>query len=64
VTDTVELGASQRGRGHLLFVLVVQTDKGVERHPIKGTLLVGKHHENDVVLSAPGVSRYHLEVRA
>jgi DNA-binding NtrC family response regulator len=64
VTETIEFGAGRRARGFLQFVLVVQTEKGVERHPIEGTLLVGKHPDNDVVLSAAGVSRYHLEFRA
>jgi DNA-binding NtrC family response regulator len=63
VTETVEFGAQRRARGFLQFVLVVHTEKGVERHPIEGTLLVGKHPDNDVVLNAQGVSRYHLEFR-
>ncbi|MEQ9497272.1 MAG: sigma 54-interacting transcriptional regulator [Deltaproteobacteria bacterium] len=63
MTETVELGASGR-RGPLSFVLVVPREAGPERIPIDGTLLVGKHGENDVVIDAQGVSRYHLEIRA
>ena len=63
MTETVELGASTR-RTALAFVLVVPRAAGPERVPVDGTLLVGKHPDNDVVLDAPGVSRYHLELRA
>ena len=63
VTETVELGASGK-RGPLRFLLVVPRDGGPERVAIDGTLLVGKHGENDVVIDATGVSRYHLEIRA
>jgi DNA-binding NtrC family response regulator len=64
VTETIEFGAAQRGRGFLPFVLVVESEGGPRRYPIEGTLLVGKHPENDVVIDAAGVSRYHLEFRA
>lgn len=62
MTETIELGATQRAR-QLSFVLVVHLEGAVQRHPIEGTLLVGKHPENDVVLEVPGISRYHLELR-
>jgi transcriptional regulator with PAS, ATPase and Fis domain len=61
MTETIELGATSRAR-RLSFVLVVHLD-AAERHPIEGTLLVGKHPENDLVLEVPGISRYHLELR-
>lgn len=63
MTETVEFGAVRR-RNPLRFVLVVPRDAGAERVPIDGTLLVGKHPDNDVVIQAQGVSRYHLELRA
>jgi DNA-binding NtrC family response regulator len=63
VTETVEFGSSGR-RTALAFVLVVPREAGPERVPVDGTLLVGKHPDNDVVIDAPGVSRYHLELRA
>lgn len=63
VTETVEFGAARR-RNPLRFVLVVSQDDGVRRIPVEGTLLVGKHGDNDVVIDQPGVSRYHLELRA
>ena len=62
MTETVEVGGS--GPPHRRFVLVVMRPDGAERVAIDGTLLVGKHPENDVVIDAPGVSRYHLELRA
>ena len=61
VTETVELHASRR---RLRFVLVAPSEDGVRRIPIEGTLLVGKHPSNDVVIESQGVSRYHLELRA
>jgi two-component system, NtrC family, response regulator GlrR len=64
VTETIEFGSTPRGRGFLPFVLVLEREDGPKRYPIEGTLLVGKHPENDVVIEAPGVSRYHLELRA
>jgi len=48
----------------LRFVLVVPREGGPERVPVDGTLLIGKHPDNDVVIDAQGVSRYHLELRA
>jgi DNA-binding NtrC family response regulator len=63
VTETVELGAGG-GRRPLSFLLVVPREEGHERVPIDGTLLVGKHPDNDVVIETTGVSRYHLEIRA
>lgn len=63
MTETIELGAT-RGRPRFTFVLVVRRGDAPTRHPIDGTLLVGKQPENDVVIDAPGVSRYHLELRA
>ncbi|MEL7371064.1 MAG: FHA domain-containing protein, partial [Myxococcota bacterium] len=60
-TETVEVSAS---RGRLSFALVAPGDGDVRRIPIEGTLLVGKHPSNDVVINAEGVSRYHLELRA
>jgi DNA-binding NtrC family response regulator len=53
-----------RRNGPLPFVLVVPREAGAERVPIEGTLLVGKHPSNDVVIEGTGVSRYHLELRA
>ncbi len=63
MTETVEFGGAGRGPG-LSFVLVVQKDDALLRFPIEGTLLVGKHPSNDVVLESSSVSRYHLEIRA
>jgi transcriptional regulator with PAS, ATPase and Fis domain len=62
VTETIEFGATSRSR-RLSFVLVIHKEGASQRHPIEGTLLVGKHPENDVVLDLPGISRYHLELR-
>jgi DNA-binding NtrC family response regulator len=64
VTETLDFGALPRRGGALAFVLVVRDPSGTRRHPIDGTVLVGKNPENDVVLEATGVSRYHLELRA
>ncbi len=63
MTETVEFGAVRR-RNPLKFVLLIPRDEGPERVAIDGTLLVGKHPDNDVVIRAQGVSRYHLELRA
>src|SRR5687767_1417027 len=63
VTETVEFG-SRKGRSPLMFVLVVPGSTGPARVPIEGTLLVGKHPSNDVVIETTGISRYHLEIRA
>lgn len=63
MTETLDFGALPRRGQALAFVLVVHGPDG-GRYPIDGTILVGKHPENDVVIDAPGVSRYHLEVRA
>ncbi len=63
VTETVEFGA-RKGRSPLTFVLVVPDADEPRRIPIDGTLLVGKHPSNDVVIETTGISRYHLEVRA
>ncbi len=63
MTETLDFGALPRRGPALAFVLVVHTAEG-GRHAIDGTILVGKHPENDVVIDAPGVSRYHLEIRA
>jgi two-component system response regulator GlrR len=48
----------------LAFVLVVPGPRGPERHPLQGTLALGKAGDNHVVVDAPGVSRYHVELRA
>ena len=61
VTETLEVRASP---GRLRFALVAPVTDGVRRIPIDGTLLVGKHPSNDVVIESQGVSRYHLELRA
>lgn len=61
MTETLEANPSRRW---LRFALVTPIGDGVRRFPIDGTLLVGKHPSNDVVIEAPGVSRYHLELRA
>src|SRR5215510_13010354 len=63
VTETVEFG-SRKGRSPLTFVLLVPGDGEPKRVPIEGTLLVGKHPSNDVVIGTTGISRYHLEIRA
>ncbi len=63
MTETLDFGALPRRGQALAFVLVVHGPDG-GRYPSDGTILVGKHPENDVVIDAPGVSRYHLEVRA
>ena len=54
----------ERDGAPLSFVLIVQKEAGPERHAIEGTVLLGKHPENDVVIDATGVSPYHLEVCA
>lgn len=38
-------------------------DKGKERTLDAGTVLVGSHENNDLVLSDPTISRYHLELQ-
>ena len=63
MTETLDFGALRRRGAALSFALVVRAPGG-GRHPIDGTILVGKHADNDVVIDATGVSRYHLEVRA
>lgn len=63
VTETIEFG-SKKGRSPLTFVLVVPGEEDTRRVPIEGTLLVGKHPSNDVVIETTGISRYHLELRA
>ncbi|MBK6690259.1 MAG: sigma 54-interacting transcriptional regulator [Deltaproteobacteria bacterium] len=63
MTETVELGGL-KGQGPLPFILLVPRATGPERVPIEGTLLVGKHPSNDVVIDDTGISRYHLEIRA
>lgn len=47
------------------FKLVVKSgpDKGLERSLDDGTLLVGKHANNDLVLTDDTISRYHLEIQ-
>ena len=61
VTETLEVSAA---RQRMRFTLVAPGAEGVRRIPIDGTLLVGKHPSNDVVVETQGVSRYHLELRA
>jgi DNA-binding NtrC family response regulator len=63
VTETIEFG-SRKGRSPLTFVLLVPGSPEPQRVPIEGTLLVGKHPSNDVVIDTTGISRYHLEIRA
>jgi DNA-binding NtrC family response regulator len=63
VTETIDFGASRKA-GPLSFVLLVHHPEGTKRYPIEGTLLLGKQPGSDVVIDAPGVSRYHLEIRA
>jgi len=46
----------ERDGAPLSFVLIVQKEAGPERHAIEGTVLLGKHPENDVVIDATGVS--------
>ena len=65
MTETMDFGAMRDRDGMpLSFVLIVQKPSGPERHVIEGTVLLGSHAENDVVIDATGVSRYHLEVCA
>lgn len=49
----------------LQFKLIVLSgpDKGLERALHGGTLLVGSHANNDLVLSDDTISRYHLEIQ-
>ena len=61
----MDFGAMRsREGGPLSFSLIVHRETGTERHRIEGTVLVGKHAENDIVIDANGVSRYHLELHA
>jgi DNA-binding NtrC family response regulator len=62
VTETIEFGGKKARP--LQFVLVVPSEGAPKRVPIEGTLLVGKHPSNDVVIETTGISRYHLEIRA
>ena len=61
VTETLEVHAARR---RLRFALVAPGPEGVRRFSIDGTLLVGAHPSNDVIVQTQGVSRYHLELRA
>ena len=63
MTETVEFGAFQAAGGaKLQFVAVVQDENGSHRYPLRGTTSLGKNTDNDIVIVATGVSRYHLEL--
>ena len=55
MTETLDFGALPRRSPALAFVLVVHGPEG-GRYPIDGTILVGKHPENDVVIDAPAAT--------
>jgi len=48
---------------HYVFSVVAGPDAGQERHLESGTLMVGTHEHNDIVLTDPTVSRYHMEIQ-
>ena len=65
MTETVEFGALQaQGGAKLQFIAVIQDDNGSHRYPLRGTMSLGKNSDNDIVVSASGVSRYHLDLLA
>jgi transcriptional regulator with GAF, ATPase, and Fis domain len=50
-------------RERVARVVVMSGDDRGKEVTLDGTLLVGSHENNDLVLSDPTVSRYHLEIR-
>jgi len=65
VTETMDFGALRARDGEpLAFVLVVQRPDGPTRHPLDRKATLGKAEDNQVVIDAYGVSRYHAELCA
>jgi len=62
--DLDDAGAA-RGGSHRRYVLRVQEgpDAGLEQALEVGTVLVGTHRDNDLVLADPTISRNHLEIQ-
>ena len=48
---------------HYVLVVTEGPDAGLERSLESGTVLIGTHPDNDVVLTDATVSRYHLEIQ-
>jgi len=48
---------------HYVLSVVAGPDAGLERKLEVGTLMVGTHENNDIVLTDPTVSRYHMEIQ-
>lgn len=65
MTETVEFGAlNPSGGPNLCFHLVVDAEGGSKRYPLRGSMSLGKSADNDIVIEASGVSRYHIEFLA
>lgn len=47
-----------------VLTVVAGPDSGLEKTFETGTILIGTHENNDVVLTDPTISRYHLEIQA
>ena len=48
---------------HYVLSVVAGPDAGLERRLESGTLMIGTHEHNDIVLTDPTVSRYHMEIQ-
>ena len=59
-TNGIESGL--KVRRYVMYV-AEGPDAGLERSLESGTVLIGTHPDNDVVLSDPTASRYHLEIQ-
>jgi len=65
VTETVDFGAlNPAGGPNLTFHLLVDGEEGSKRYPLRGSMSLGKSTDNDIVIDASGVSRYHVELLA
>jgi DNA-binding NtrC family response regulator len=48
---------------HYVLGVIAGPDAGLERRLESGTLMIGTHENNDIVLKDPTVSRYHMEIQ-